>query len=55
MGRTSVKVSDALEGIQRRYTETAPLIYFVEENPTYVVKDEDQQTRTWAMQILGQV
>jgi predicted nucleic acid-binding protein len=38
MGRTSVKISDALEGIQRLYTETAPLIYYVEENPTYVAK-----------------
>jgi predicted nucleic acid-binding protein len=36
MGRTSVKIRDALEGIQRLYTDTAPLIYFVEENPTYV-------------------
>jgi predicted nucleic acid-binding protein len=33
-----VKISDALEGIQRLYTETAPLIYYVEENPTYVAK-----------------
>jgi predicted nucleic acid-binding protein len=38
MGRTSVKIRDALEGIQRLYTETAPLIYYVEENPTYVAK-----------------
>jgi hypothetical protein len=33
-----VKIRDALEGIQRLYTETAPLIYYVEENPTYVAK-----------------
>jgi len=33
-----VKISDALGGIQRLYTETAPLIYYVEENPTYVAK-----------------
>ena len=33
-----MKISDALEGIQRLYTETAPLIYYVEENPTYVAK-----------------
>ena len=33
-----MKMSDALEGIQRLYTETAPLIYYVEENPTYVAK-----------------
>jgi predicted nucleic acid-binding protein len=33
-----VKISDALEGIQRLYIETAPLIYYIEENPTYVAK-----------------
>ena len=33
-----MKMSDALARIQRRYTETAPLIYYVEENPTYVAK-----------------
>jgi predicted nucleic acid-binding protein len=33
-----VKIREALEGIQRLYTETAPLIYYVEENPTYVAK-----------------
>jgi predicted nucleic acid-binding protein len=33
-----VKISDALEGVQRLYTETAPLIYYVEENPSYVAK-----------------
>ena len=33
-----MKISDALEGVQRLYTETAPLIYYVEENPTYVAK-----------------
>ena len=33
-----MKISDALGGIQRLYTETAPLIYYVEENPTYVAK-----------------
>ena len=38
MGRTSVNISDALAGIQRLYTETAPLIYYVEENPIYVAK-----------------
>jgi predicted nucleic acid-binding protein len=36
MGRTSLKIRDALQGIQRLYTDTAPLIYYVEENPTYV-------------------
>ena len=33
-----MKMSDALEGVQRLYTETAPLIYYVEENSTYVAK-----------------
>jgi hypothetical protein len=33
-----VKISDALEGVQRLYTETAPLIYYVEEHPNYVAK-----------------
>jgi hypothetical protein len=35
-----VKISNALEGVQRLYTETAPLIYYVEENPNYVTKME---------------
>jgi predicted nucleic acid-binding protein len=38
MGRTFVNIGDALAGIQRLYTETAPLIYYVEENPTYLAK-----------------
>jgi predicted nucleic acid-binding protein len=33
-----VKIRDALDGIQRLYTETAPLIYYVEENPTYIAQ-----------------
>ena len=33
-----MKISDALEGIQRLYAETAPLIYYVEEHPNYVAK-----------------
>jgi len=33
-----VKISDALEGIQRLSTETAPLISYVEENPICVAK-----------------
>ena len=33
-----MKVSAALEGIRRLYIDTAPLIYFVEENPAYVTK-----------------
>ena len=31
-----MNIRDALKGIQRLYTDTAPLIYYVEENPTYV-------------------
>lgn len=33
-----MKISDALEGTQRLYTEAAPLIYYVEEHPKYVAK-----------------
>ena len=33
-----MKISEALEGVRRLYTETALLIYYVEENPTYVAK-----------------
>lgn len=33
-----MKVSHALQGIQRLYMETAPLIYYVEENPAYSAK-----------------
>ena len=40
MGRTSVKIREALAGIQRLYTDNASLIYYVEENPTYVAKNE---------------
>jgi predicted nucleic acid-binding protein len=31
-----VIIGDALKGISRLYIETAPLIYYVEENPAYV-------------------
>lgn len=31
-----MRVSDALQDIQHLYIETAPLIYYVEENPIYV-------------------
>jgi hypothetical protein len=38
---TSVReIRDALEGVQRLYTDNASLIYHVEENPTYVAKNE---------------
>ena len=33
-----MNISVALAGVQRLYIETAPLIYYVEENPTYVAK-----------------
>lgn len=33
-----MKIEDALKGIQRLYIETAPLIYYVEENPAFVAK-----------------
>ena len=33
-----MKISDALEGVQRLYTATAPLIYYVEEHPKYIAK-----------------
>lgn len=33
-----MEISDALAGIQRLYIETAPLIYYVGENPLYVTK-----------------
>ena len=33
-----MNIRDALRGVQRLYTETAPLIYYVEEHPTYVAK-----------------
>lgn len=33
-----MKIEDALKGIRRLYLETAPLIYYVEENPAYVTK-----------------
>lgn len=33
-----MKVADSLKGVQRLYIETAPLIYYVEEHPTYIAK-----------------
>ena len=33
-----MNIREALRGVQRLYTETAPLIYYVEEHPTYVAK-----------------
>jgi predicted nucleic acid-binding protein len=36
MGLTPMKISDAIKNIRRIYIESAPLIYYIEENPTYV-------------------
>lgn len=33
-----MKISAALTNVQRLYIETAPLIYYVEEHPTYVAR-----------------
>lgn len=33
-----MNIGTALTSVQRLYIETAPLIYYVEENPTYVAK-----------------
>ena len=31
-----MKIRVALMGVQRLYVETAPLIYYIEENPHYI-------------------
>jgi hypothetical protein len=31
-----MRISDALIGVKRLYLDTAPLVYYVEENPIYV-------------------
>jgi predicted nucleic acid-binding protein len=33
-----VKIADALKDVKRLYIETAPFIYYVEENPTYIAR-----------------
>jgi predicted nucleic acid-binding protein len=33
-----MKINAAIAGIRRLYIETAPLIYYVEENPTYAAR-----------------
>lgn len=33
-----MKISAAFKGVQRLYIDTAPLIFYVEENPNYVAK-----------------
>ena len=34
----AVKIDTALQAIHRLYLDTAPLIYYVEEHPNYIVK-----------------
>jgi len=36
--RLFVNIKDSLSGIETLYVETAPMIYFVEENPAYIDK-----------------
>ncbi len=33
-----MRISDALRSVKRLYVETAPLIYYIEENPTYIAR-----------------
>ena len=33
-----VKIDAAFQAVQRLYVDTAPLIYYVEEHPTYIAK-----------------
>jgi hypothetical protein len=35
-GSTAVKLDDALVSVTRLFLDTAPVIYFVEKNPTYL-------------------
>lgn len=35
-----MNINDALHGVERIYIETAPLIYYVEENPRYIATME---------------
>jgi predicted nucleic acid-binding protein len=36
-----VKIDDALRGVARLFLDTAPVIYFVEQNPTYADRVND--------------
>lgn len=38
MGRPSLKFADAFSKTKRLYIEAAPLIYYVEENETYITR-----------------
>jgi hypothetical protein len=35
MGAQVVKITDALQGVARLFLDTAPVIYYVENNPHY--------------------
>ena len=34
-------IADALRGVQRLYVETAPFIYYIEVNPTYIARMDE--------------
>jgi predicted nucleic acid-binding protein len=36
-----VKITDALRGVTRVFLDTAPVIYYVERNPTYMARVDD--------------
>ena len=38
MGSSPVRLDAALRDVRRLYVETAPFIYFIEENPTYITR-----------------
>jgi predicted nucleic acid-binding protein len=41
MEEQSVKVADALQGVATLFLDTAPVIYYVERNPTYAALVDD--------------
>ena len=38
MGSSPVRINSALRDVGRLYVETAPFIYYIEENPTYITR-----------------
>lgn len=46
-------ISDALHGVQRIFLDTAPVIYFVEQNPRYSAQVEEVFRRLDAGTIVG--
>lgn len=38
MGSSPVRLDAALDDVRRLYVETAPFIYFIEENPLYIAR-----------------